>query len=187
MRLPLNNIRAFTLIELLVVIAIIGVLASVVVVSINSAREKARDNRRMQDIVQIRTALELYHSDHGHYPIIATGWTSFNAPSYVNNGIINPNASSLAEALRPYLRSGPTDPKGPTVSDAGYLYRSNSPTSGKDYCILLYRVPENMHNYAEEYWNDSYPGRCGSVNAAGQCTSGINSIYMGVGQYENGC
>ena len=51
----------FTLIELLVVIAIIGILASVVLASLNSARKKSRDARRLADIGQLRVALELYY------------------------------------------------------------------------------------------------------------------------------
>ena len=50
----------FTLIELLVVIAIIGVLASIVLASLNTARRKSRDARRISDIKQIQLALELY-------------------------------------------------------------------------------------------------------------------------------
>lgn len=52
--------RGFTLIELLVVIAIIGVLASIVLASLNNARRKSRDARRITDIKQIQLALELY-------------------------------------------------------------------------------------------------------------------------------
>lgn len=65
----------FTLIELLVVIAIIGLLASVVLLSLNSAREKSRNAKRLADVRQIASALELYFNDCGGYPIEATAVT----------------------------------------------------------------------------------------------------------------
>lgn len=52
--------KGFTLIELLVVIAIIGVLASVVLATTNSARAKARDARRRAAVQQVKLALEFY-------------------------------------------------------------------------------------------------------------------------------
>lgn len=60
--------RGFTLIELLVVIAIISLLSSIVLSSLNSARAKARDAKRLLDMHQIQTALELYYNDYGYYP-----------------------------------------------------------------------------------------------------------------------
>ncbi|MDO8523503.1 MAG: type II secretion system protein [bacterium] len=64
--------KGFTLIELLVVIAIIGILASIVLASLSSARKKSRDARRVADFGQIKTALELYLSDNTTYPITNT-------------------------------------------------------------------------------------------------------------------
>src|SRR6056297_3352163 len=87
----LENRKGFTLIELLVVIAIIGLLATMSVVALSSAREKARDSRRLSDVKQIQTALEMYYSTAGQYPgsispggSIATSGETFMAEVPVN-------------------------------------------------------------------------------------------------------
>lgn len=60
--------RGFTLIELLVVIAIIGVLASVLVAAVGSARENARVARAKSDIRSLQSAFEIYYLTTGEYP-----------------------------------------------------------------------------------------------------------------------
>lgn len=60
--------RGFTLIELLVVIAIIGLLGSIVLASLSTARAKARDVRRIVDMKTMQTALEFYIDKFGRYP-----------------------------------------------------------------------------------------------------------------------
>lgn len=60
--------RAFTLIELLVVVSIIGMLASVVLVSLQGARNKAKDIKLIAEIKELQKALELYRLDNGAYP-----------------------------------------------------------------------------------------------------------------------
>ena len=98
--------RGFTLIELLVVIAIIGLLSTVVIASVGSARKKARDATRIANLTAIRVALELYYDDHGYYPQSACGWdcagytTSYNTVDWTN----------LEAELLPYLANLPIDP-----------------------------------------------------------------------------
>ncbi|HEU5114783.1 MAG TPA: prepilin-type N-terminal cleavage/methylation domain-containing protein [Candidatus Paceibacterota bacterium] len=70
------KLRGFTLIELLVVISIISLLSSVVMSSLNSARSKARDARRLSDLRQILNAATLYYQDNGTYPAYS-GWSSW--------------------------------------------------------------------------------------------------------------
>lgn len=60
--------KGFTLIELLVVIAIIGLLSTLAVVSLNNARIKSRDARRVSDVKTVQTALEMYFTENNHYP-----------------------------------------------------------------------------------------------------------------------
>jgi len=84
-----KNKAGFTLIELLVVIAIIGLLASVVLLALNGARAKARDAKRIADIRQLASAMELYYNDNSTYPTSNTGATFSNigtptiAPNYI--------------------------------------------------------------------------------------------------------
>jgi prepilin-type N-terminal cleavage/methylation domain-containing protein len=77
-----SNIRGFTLIELLVVIAIIGLLSSIVLVSLNSARKKGADARIISDVEQIRTTLE----------------SDFNGSSYPDLASNNFNPGSIGSS-----------------------------------------------------------------------------------------
>jgi len=59
--------RGFTLIELLVVIAIIGVLSAVVLVSLNTARDKAKDAADLKTFKQVQLAVEMCFQKRGIY------------------------------------------------------------------------------------------------------------------------
>lgn len=91
-----NKKRGFTLIELLVVIAIIGILSAVVLASLNSARQKSRDAKRISDLKQLQLALELYYGDNNSvYPAtlsVGVG-TTFLAPAYIPVIPVGPGAS----------------------------------------------------------------------------------------------
>lgn len=106
----LKRTSGFTLIELLVVIAIIGILSSVVLASLNGARESSRDARRQTDLSQIRTGLALYNDQNGQYPSSLYG-----------------SGNSLASSSA--MTQVPTDPG--DSSQYGYT----TSTSEGDFCL----------------------------------------------------
>lgn len=129
--------RGFTLIELLVVIAIIGMLTSIVLVSMGGARKKARDAKRESDIRQISTAMEMCYDDSSCSG--ATGgaqqYLLLNVDSY---GRLN-NTS-----IGSYLSRLPTDPGGGSQTNCyvqgamvagNYCAFSNS-SDRSQYCIF---------------------------------------------------
>ena len=62
-----NNSKGFTLIELLVVIAIIGILASVVLASLNTARNKGADAAIKANLANLRAQGEAYYDTNSNY------------------------------------------------------------------------------------------------------------------------
>lgn len=91
-----NKQKGFTLIELLVVIAIIGILSSIVLVSLGSARTKARDARRQSDVRQISLAMELCYDD-------ASCGNSATVSDY-------PDTATPPTSIGSYLTVVPVDP-----------------------------------------------------------------------------
>lgn len=98
--------KGFTLIELLVVIAIIGLLATIAVVALSNSRARARDARRLGDIKQIQTALQLYYNEQGGYPTSITGSIASGSSTYMalvpNAPLPNENNCSVAENTYTY-------------------------------------------------------------------------------------
>ncbi len=135
--LVLGLSKGFTLIELLVVVAIIGILSSVVLASLNSARAKARDVRRKADLVQIRTALELYYHTNGSYPLPSPGWWGGATTGPCGPG----NSTTYIAGLVPtYIPTLPVDPNA-TADCTGYLYASD----GNNYKLLIHASYEGTY------------------------------------------
>jgi len=91
------------LIELLVVIAIIGLLATIVLVSLNTARQKARDTKRLSDLKQIQLAVEMYYDANGHYPV---------RHAYTTGSQCGSHWCDLENDLSNYISTLPRDPLG---------------------------------------------------------------------------
>jgi len=122
-----KKIKGFTLIELLVVIAIIGLLATLSVVALNAARVKSRDAKRLSDVRQIQTALEMYYMDFTHYPTGTIG----------NNTILSANGFSSTASGTVYLGSVPTNPipASDGVCNSASVYTYTQTAAGSSYSL----------------------------------------------------
>jgi type II secretion system protein G len=143
--------KGFTLIELLVVMAIIGILAAVIMVSLNSSHSKAHDTKRASDVKELEGAIELYFSNNGQYPSVGTD----------NTGYL---ISTLQPALVPnYLATIPQDPLYPGLSSVQGDYQYVRGDAGS-YGIWVYLETAQ-----------------GSVPANSRCITGvnINTLWFG--------
>lgn len=163
-----RKLTGFTLIELLVIIAIIGLLSSVTIVKLESAKSQTRDARRLMDLDAIRKALEMYYQDEDHYPITGTQFNSYygcpGGPGQGDNWILGlaPN----------YILKLPRDPRNSTGCFYDYNYRSDDGTDYK----LISRNPENCKWIVSKSPNliDNKNGGCDQIepDAIGYWTPG---------------
>ncbi len=111
--------KGFTLIELLVVIAIIGILSSVVLASMNTARKKSRDARRQQDLKSMQVALELMFDANNTYPVTTTGTE------------VVVSSTQITSAYMTTIPKDPSAPASPAATDRQYWYAGTATT----YCL----------------------------------------------------
>lgn len=130
--MPKFNQRGLTLVELLIVIAIIGIIASVVLNSLGSAKSKARDSERISDFNQIRNAVELFYATYERYPITADAstwdgrWQNFSTCLETGEG-----CGFATSNYVPVLNKVPQDPQDDpnTLSDSDPTYYYGLPSA----------------------------------------------------------
>jgi prepilin-type N-terminal cleavage/methylation domain-containing protein len=122
----------FTLVELLVVIAIIGVLASTVLAAVQDARSLSRDAKRLQEVKQLQTSLEIYrNANGGQYPCATTTCANVvvGATTYFPAGALTLNYASLPTAGTPpadFLTTVNYTPSRDPVLNGSIQYRLRS-------------------------------------------------------------
>lgn len=159
----------FTLIELLVVIAIIGLLASVVLVALNGARAKARDAKRIADLRQLQTALELYYNDNNNQYPAACG--------AVSNGAYAAAWPNLIPST--YISRMPIDPIN-TVGQYGYYYCSGYKPNGN--CGYTNTGLGNNYMIATRLENASASPNSCPTSFGGWDNAGTLNYIVGSGQ-----
>lgn len=108
MCLDIKKRLGFTLVELMVVVAIIGILATLIMVTLDNTKTTARNTRRLADIKELQLALKLFYNDNGYYPTAITAGNSIS-----RNGVN-------------YLLRVPENPKpwnDGTCPNQGYQYK----------------------------------------------------------------
>ncbi|MEK9176963.1 MAG: prepilin-type N-terminal cleavage/methylation domain-containing protein [Patescibacteria group bacterium] len=152
--------KGFTLIELLVVIAIIGILSSVVLASLNDARMKSRDAKRIADLKQLQLALELFFDGSGAYPTYAQYSTS-------GTGNLTPQ----------YMATLPKDPTANVI----YTYVG---LAGTGTACTSYHIGAGLEQTGNQVLNTDTDGAPGTACTGGVPVGGAdfngNSVASGV-------
>lgn len=152
--------KGFTLVELLVVIAIIGVLATLILLQLGAARARARDAKRIADIAQYRTAIELYFDDNGAYP-----------------------TSILAANLAPYFSTA-TLPVDPSTSAAYFYAYNTTPPRYHVYAELERRNVQALTADADinsTGWNGAALNASLATTEVTPCTTAANDCVYDLG------
>jgi len=138
-----KNKKGFSLVELIVVIAILGVLAAIVVPRVSGNLETARVNADNSNLRLVRSAVAMFHAQHGRFPGRSAADTHYVATYDTESSLANFNRlatvilvdGGVTHNLRAFLDLDPTNPTMP-VARSGWQFRYD-PTTGS---VTLFAV-----------------------------------------------
>ncbi len=182
--------KGFTLIELMVVISIISLLSSAILVALGSAKIRANDAIRIQDMNTIRTALTLFYSSKGRYPYNYS--TRQPDPNGYSPGIFSstPNPLTHGNGACDSIAPGAAgaDPNNPgtlgavnnlvidaynasmqELVDAGYLATIPHSPSGGGYCYYSYTMADSVRPLMAVVMTVFQAGTLSTTGMSGSC------------------
>lgn len=149
----------FTLIELLVVMTIIGIMASVVVTSMQNVRVKARDTTRVTQLKGLESALNIYHTDTKSYPPTFSGTTPLIPNTEIWFECFGGHKLDYIPLIGPlYKITLPSDPK---LDCTGVTYSWTYASNGTDFKLITH--PENRNPAFQKFVDpatDGGPNNC---------------------------
>lgn len=136
--------RGFTILELIIVIAVIGLMATLAVLSLQSARARTRDAQRISDVTALRNALTGYWLEKASYP--SSGGVDLGKAG-TNTGALSSAVGGFTDASQTqgtvYLPHVPTGPK----QNEFYRYKAN----GNAYSICFQTESDTVLGAANVY------------------------------------
>lgn len=164
--------KGFTLVELLVVIAIIGLLSTMAMLALTTARTRARDARRAADIRAVQVALEIYQNSHSGYPADTVAGAGGGE---VGNGNLKVLTSGGWSASLPngsptvYLGVAPRDPSPGNLLRYSYSSRDDSGAACDSAPCDSYLLDFSLEQGVGELKAGSYCARPPATLSAGAC------------------
>ncbi len=193
-----RHTKGFTLVELLVVISIISLLASAFLVKVNTARAKARDVRKQEEIHGVRNALELFFTSTGKMPknYNCSGSSCFVAKEDLANPDNPTTAGGIAynKSMQELVTAGVIEeiPHSPGVTP--YYYYNYGSGNGVIFATTLEVIDPPETSTRCDFTSDDttisggYIGGPGTINTQFMpINNGNNCVYDTVGEPTGPC